>query len=444
MGSTASALLAGRESLRGEHSLFVMGEVILLGAMGYYLVAWLLVGRDRHKAAGGTKHEPPAGYSPAALRYLWSIEDCPVGYDDGTFTAAVVGLAGKGAVTIEQNGSTFLLHDRGLDAVELLPDATGLPGPWCSPRGLDAVELLPDEEIVYNALFHDPGRGSDAPRSSLNLRPSEHMTFLREVRAAEAGLRRQLAGQLKRGQGYRTHNRWWVWIGVLISLFGAGLLNTDPVVLESRIASNVAEMALLGRGVLGGLVALFWALVIFLLYGSFILLRRRDMEPGLGLGAIGVVLGFILVQLTLELYTDAGFLRVAACMLFGYVLNARGANLLKRYSREGRMVQDYIEGLQMYMSGEGQRAADQAYGPGMTAEHHDQLLPYAVALGRAGEWSRQFETVLEKRKEAGTPSPGFRGDLEGPGIGSALAVNAEFHEALNASCVWSNSNRGGR
>lgn len=433
MGSTASALLAGREVLRGEHSLFVMGEVILLGAMAYYLVAWLLVGRDRHKAAGGTKHEPPAGYSPAALRYLWSIEDCPVGYDDGTFTAAVVGLAGKGAVTIEQNGSTFLLHDRGLGPAIMLHG-----------RGLDAVELLPDEEIVYNALFHNPGRGSDAPRSSLNLRPSEHMTFLREVRAAEAGLRTQLDGQLKRGEGYRTHNRWWVWIGVLISLFGAGLLNTDPVVLESRIASNVAEMALLGRGVLGGMVALFWALVIFLLYGSFILLRRRDMEPGLGLGALGVVFGGMLVILTLELYTDAGFLRVAACMLFGYVLNARGANLLKRYSREGRMVQDHIEGLQMYMSGEGQRAADQAYGPGMTAEHHDQLLPYAVALGRAGEWSRQFETVLEKRKEAGTPSPGFRGDLEGPGIGSALAVNAEFHEALNASCVWSNSNRGGR
>ena len=422
MGATASALLGGLESLWGEHSPFVMGEVILLGAMGFYLVAWLLVGWDRHKAAGGPKHEPPAGYSPAALRYLWSIEDCPIGYDDGCFTTAVVGLAGKGVVTIEQNGSTFLLHD----------------------RGVGTVELLPDEEIVYNALFHDASPGSDAPRGSLTLGQSGRRLYGQVFRAAFAGLRTQLDGQLKRGEGYRTHNRWWVRIGVLISLFGAGLLNTDPVVLESRIASNVAEMALLGRGVLGGMVALFWALVIFLLYGSFILLRRRDMEPGLGLGAIGVVLGFILVQLTLELYTDAGFLRVAACMLFGYVLNARGANLLKRYSREGRMVQDYIEGLQMYMSGEGQRAADQAYGPGMTAEHHDQLLPYAVALGRAGEWSRQFETVLEKRKKAGTPSPGFRGDLEGPGIGSALAVNAEFHEALNASCVWSNSNRGGR
>ena len=94
MGTTASALLGGLEFLWGEHSPFVMGEVILLGAMGFYLVAWLLVGWDRHKAAGGPKHEPPAGYSPAALRYLWSIVDCPIGYVVGCFTTVVVGLAG--------------------------------------------------------------------------------------------------------------------------------------------------------------------------------------------------------------------------------------------------------------------------------------------------------------------------------------------------------------
>ena len=256
------------------------------------------------------------------------------------------------------------------------------------------------------------------------------MTFLR---AAEAGLRRQLDEQLKRGEGYRTHNRWWVWIGVLISLFGAGLLNMDPVVLESRIASNVAEMVLLVRAVFGGMVALFWALVIFFLHGSVIMLRRRDMEPGLGLGVLGVAFGFMLVKLMLELYTGAGFLRAAAWMLFGYALNVRGANLLKRYSRKGRMVQDYIEGLQMYTDGEGKPDFKQAYAPEMNAEHHDQLLPYAVALGCAGNWSRQFESVLANRRESGTPSPGFGGDLAGPGTGSTLQVNEPFHEALNAS-----------
>ena len=412
MESAASGARLGIEGLWGEHSPFVMGEVILLGAMGYYLVAWLLVGRDRHKAAGGTKREPPAGYSPAALRYLWSIEDCPVGYDDGTFTASVVGLAGKGVVTIEQNGSAFLLHD----------------------LGVGAAELLPDEEIVYNALFHDPAPGADAPRETLALGQSARKLYGDVFTRAAAGLQAELLARVKRGEDYRKKNGRWVWIGVWISLFGAGLLNMDPVVLESRIASNVAEMALLVRAVFGGMVALFWALVIFLLHGSVVMLRRRDMGPGLGLGTLGVLFGVILVQLTLELYSGAEFLRVAAWMLFGYILNLRGANLLKRYSREGRMVQDYIEGLQTYMSGEGKRASDQAYGPVMNVEHHDQLLPYAVALGRAGDWSRQFEAALEERKEVGTPSAGFRGDLAGSGIGSALAVNGKFHEALVASC----------
>ena len=97
----SASLAEGLEVLWGEGSPLLMGEVVLIGAVGYYLVAWLLVGWDRHKADGGPKHEPPAGYSPAALRYLWSIEDCPVGFDDGTFTASVAGLAAKGAVTIE-------------------------------------------------------------------------------------------------------------------------------------------------------------------------------------------------------------------------------------------------------------------------------------------------------------------------------------------------------
>ena len=326
-----------------------------------------------------------------------------------------MGLAGKGAVSIEKNGSTFLLHD----------------------SGLDGVKLLPDEEMVYNALFHDPSPGADASRETLTLGQSGRKLYGDVFREAVKGLQKTLSGRLKRGEGYRKKNGWWVFIGVMISLFGAGLVGMDPSMLEGRIASNVAESvedSVLGRGAFGAPIVLFFALVTFLLHGSFTLLRRRDMEPGLGLGAIGVILGTIMVWLIRDLYTDAGCLRVAAWMLFAYILNVRSANLLKRYSREGRMVQDYIEGLQTYMSGEATRASDQAYGPVMNVEHHAQLLPYAVALGRAGQWSGQFEIALEERKKAGTSFAGFRGDLSGSGVGEVLAVNGEFHVALKASC----------
>ena len=415
MGVVASSASPGLEVFWGEGSFLLMGEVVLIGAVGYYFVAWSLVGRDRHKADGGPKQEPPTGYSPAALRYLWSIKDCPVGYDDGAFTASLVGLAGKGAVTIEKSGSTFLLHD----------------------NGMDGVKLLPDEEIVYRALFHDPSSGVDAPRGRLTLGESGQKLYGPVFRAAIRGLQEMLSGRFKRGEDYRKRNGWWVFVGVVSSLFGAGLVGMDPSMLEGRIASNVAESvgnSVLGRGAFGVPIALFFALVTFLLYGSVVMLRRRDMGPGVGLGFIGVVFGAGLVLLMLELYTNAGCLRVAAWMLFGYVLNVRSANLLKRYSREGRMVQDYIEGLQAYMSREATRASDQAYGPVMNVEHHDQLLPYAVALGRAGSWSRQFEIQLVSRKEAGAPSVGFGGDLAGPEIGKTLGVNGEFHEALKLSC----------
>ena len=415
MGVVASSAPPGLEVFWGEGSFLLMGEVVLIGAVGYYFVAWSLVGRDRHKADGGPKQEPPTGYSPAALRYLWSIKDCPVGYDDGAFTASLVGLAGKGAVTIEKSGSTFLLHD----------------------NGMDGVKLLPDEEIVYRALFHDPSSGVDAPRGRLTLGESGQKLYGPVFRAAIRGLQEMLSGRFKRGEDYRKRNGWWVFVGVVSSLFGAGLVGMDPSMLEGRIASNVAESvgnSVLGRGAFGVPIALFFALVTFLLYGSVVMLRRRDMGPGVGLGFIGVVFGAGLVLLMLELYTNAGCLRVAAWMLFGYVLNVRSANLLKRYSREGRMVQDYIEGLQAYMSREATRASDQAYGPVMNVEHHDQLLPYAVALGRAGSWSRQFEIQLVSRKEAGAPSVGFGGDLAGPEIGKTLGVNGEFHEALKLSC----------
>ena len=52
----------------------------------------------------------------------------------------------------------------------------------------------------------------------------------------------------------------------------------------------------------------------------------------------------------------------------------------------------------------------------------------------ASSASPGLEIQLESRKDGGAPSVGFGGDLAGPAIGETLAVNGEFHEALNLSC----------
>ena len=44
VADAASGPLPGLAAFGGERVPFLIGEAILLGAMGYYLVAWLLVG----------------------------------------------------------------------------------------------------------------------------------------------------------------------------------------------------------------------------------------------------------------------------------------------------------------------------------------------------------------------------------------------------------------
>jgi hypothetical protein len=404
----------GIEDLWGERSPLVIGEVILLGTVIYYFVSWWLVGRERHKASGRSKQEPPTGYSPAALRYLWSIEDSWNGYDDGAFTASVIGLAAKGALAIEKNGTTFLLHD----------------------QGREGVELQADEENVYHALFHKRSADPTTSHGTFTLGPSGRELYGETFARASDALEKNLRTRFKRGEDYRKKNGWWVFIGVVSSLFGAGLVGMDPSMLEGSFASNVAESvgdSLLGRGAFGAPIALFFALVILFLHGSVVMLRGRNMGAGFGFGFMGVAFGAVLASQVRELYTDAGGLRVVAWMLFGYILNIRSAKLLQRCSRVGRMVEDSIEGLQTYMCRESEQFSARFYRPAQDLTHHDQLLPYAVALGCSSQWSKQFEKALEERKQNDVPSSGFRGDLATPEVGSVLAVNGAFHQALRAT-----------
>lgn len=82
--------------------------VALLGLVliaGYYLSAWLRVGRDPQKGTIIPLFHPPKGISPAAARYIMEM-----GYDNKAFAAALVNLAVKGAITIRNEDSTYELE----------------------------------------------------------------------------------------------------------------------------------------------------------------------------------------------------------------------------------------------------------------------------------------------------------------------------------------------
>jgi uncharacterized membrane protein YgcG len=116
----------------------------------YYLGVWRRVGRDPPKRVIIPHYEPPAGLSPAAMRFLRRMA-----YDDRCFAAAVLSLAVQGALRIEQ-ASGGLLKRAGkftLHRVNAPADAT----------------LAEDERVLRDRLF--------AATSSVELDNANHVAL---------------------------------------------------------------------------------------------------------------------------------------------------------------------------------------------------------------------------------------------------------------------------
>ena len=69
----------------------------LLLMLGYCIRRWIAVGRDPRPGVVITRYDPPAGYSPAALRFIKRM-----GHDTRAFSADVLALAVAGCLRIER------------------------------------------------------------------------------------------------------------------------------------------------------------------------------------------------------------------------------------------------------------------------------------------------------------------------------------------------------
>ena len=88
----------------------------LIVQLAYFIPVWRKFGRDPDEGPVVTRYEPPHGYSPASLRYINQMY-----YDGKVMTAAIVNLAVKGYLEIENDGKKHSLTriDPGDDAAPL-------------------------------------------------------------------------------------------------------------------------------------------------------------------------------------------------------------------------------------------------------------------------------------------------------------------------------------
>ena len=84
--------------------LALAGLLVVLGYLGW---AWSRYGRDPRKGVIFPHYTPPDNYSPASARYIMRM-----GYDGRVFTAAILSLAVKGYLEIDEHGGKYTLRKR--------------------------------------------------------------------------------------------------------------------------------------------------------------------------------------------------------------------------------------------------------------------------------------------------------------------------------------------
>jgi hypothetical protein len=337
-----------------DNAILLAGLLCLVMVLIYFVPVWVMVGRDPEKGTIVPLYAPPKGFSPAASRYVQRM-----GFDDKTFTAAVVSMAVKGFLTIEERGSgTYRLEKTG--------------------RRVDGLSM--GEKAVARKLFA-------GGRNGIDLKQTNHKTLGKAKKALQAWLRSEFE------KTYFLRN-------TIYFLPGLGLSLIAVVILV--LASDEPEIAAFLSIWLTG-----WSVGVYFLLRQVQRAWTAVFAGDNVLGTVGAVfttlfaIPFFLGEgMGLWFFSTAASIEATIALGLLIFLNILFYHLLKAPTLLGRRVMDQIEGFADYLSVAEKDRMNFHNPPERTPELFERFLPYALALGVEHQWSEQFAGVLA---QAGTP-----------------------------------------
>ena len=175
--------------------LVALGGFVLL--LGYYIPVWRRLGKDPDEGVIFPRYEPPRGFSPASLRYIRQMY-----YDNKVMTAAIVNLAVKGYLKIEDYGGKHWLH-----RLNPPPDA---PAPAAG------------EKELYDGLF--------ASGLQIELDNENHRTLGAAKEAHAKSLKADYKHKYFQTNGYLNLPGAVIVIGSTLASFNVGAGPTPPVI----------------------------------------------------------------------------------------------------------------------------------------------------------------------------------------------------------------------
>jgi uncharacterized membrane protein YgcG len=374
----------------------------LFGTLAYFLMVWFRVGRD--PAAGNIipLFTPPSGFTPAAVRYLMRM-----GYDQKTFAAAVVDMAVKGYLKIEEEDDEYTLRRTGTDN-----------------GSLDTGEQRLGANLF---LGHDV----------LTLKDTNHA----RISAGRSALRDSLNREINNIYFHTNRASFFMGAGLSVLTLGAiALTAPDPSAIFALLWLSVWSV---GCVFLAATVYRNWQGIrsghhlrfgkIFAALASTLFALPFFAGELFGLGFFG--------------YTVSAPATLAFALLV--FVNALFYYLLKAPTLAGRQIMDQVEGFKMYLAVAEKDRLEMLNPPEKTPQLFEKYLPYALALNVENEWSEQFAEVLAQAQVDGQPySPSwYQGSswnrLGGSGFADSLGGAFATAIASSASPPGSSSGSGG-
>lgn len=189
----------------GDNGAALILLVGLLATLGWYLWAWSRVGRDPREGVIIPRYEPPEGLSPAACRYVRDMS-----FNRAAFTAALVSLAVKGRLRIEEDDDEFSLERLGAEP---------------------SAPLSRGEQVLLEELLPRTG-------DRLRMEQENHRAFRAGSSALKQALKKEYLGRLFKLNGL------YLLPPILISLGAAGVAAFFPGSPPIWVAYLVLALAL--------------------------------------------------------------------------------------------------------------------------------------------------------------------------------------------------------
>ncbi len=393
--------------LRDNAGFLGMG-ITLLSVAGYFLYAWSKVGRDPPKGTIIPLFHPPENLGPAGVRYVWKQ-----GSDDRAVAAALVGLAVKGRLKIENSDGVYTLH-------KILEGG---------------ASMVASETALFNRL----------PSSSLVLKQSNNATIRAAMDASKKSLVKDFSGTMF------VKNYGWFVTGLALSLVG--------LFLSSWLMPDNLGMIWL---IVGGICTAAWGIVLFIGggmikgiftgYGFFSKLKNLIALVFLApFFAAGIAGPFALI--TKEEISLPVIIFVGSMMAIGF-LNLLFYFLMPAPTIQGRLILDDIEGFRLYMTTAEEKRLDMLNPPEKTPALFERYLPYAMALDCENAWNAKFASVLAAAAAAGAAGAtwyygsghngwGGMSDSLGRGLASTLSTSSTAPGSSSGSGGGGSSGGGG-